>query len=113
VPTDVERLIIEVPAGLHAKIKARAAIQRKSLKTYVVDAIDGFAAMATAELVTSPDRPALPGSWRQKRIVVVVPGAKAAELRAMAKPFRTFREFALRCIEVEIARARRRRAGST
>ncbi len=105
-----ERLIIEVPPDLHAKIKARAATQRKSLKAYVVGAIENFSQAAVAALALNPDRESIDGSWHQKRIVVEVLPIWADLYRAKAIPFKTFREFALRCIEVEIASTQRRRS---
>jgi len=108
--TGLERLIIEVPEDRHAKIKARAVILRKSVKAYVIDAIQNFSEAANAELAANPDRKSIAGSWHQKRLVVEVPPEKAAAFKDAAKPFKTFREYALRCIEAEMASAKRKSA---
>jgi hypothetical protein len=100
-----ERLIVEVPKDRHAKIKARAALMRTSIKGYVVYAIYGFANAARAELVVDAERRPIDGSWHEKRFVVEVPPNTASNMKEAAKPFGTFREFALRCIDAEIASA--------
>lgn len=108
--TGLERLVIEVPEDRHAKIKTRAASLRKSVKAYVIDAIDQFSQAANVELVANPERKTIAGSWHQKRLVVEVPPEKAAEFKEAAKSFKTFREYALRCIEAEMAGAKRKTA---
>jgi hypothetical protein len=106
--TGLERLVIEVPENRHAKIKARAVILRKSVKTYVIEAIENFSDAANAELVANPERKSIAGSWHQKRLVVEVPPDKAAAFKAGATPFKTFREYALRCIAAEMASTKRK-----
>jgi uncharacterized protein (DUF1330 family) len=108
--TGLERLVIEVPEDRHAKIKTRAASLRKSVKAYVIDAIEQFSEAANMELVANPERKTIAGSWHQKRLVVEVPPEKAARFKEAAKSFKTFREYALRCIESEMASAKRKTA---
>lgn len=108
--TGLERLVIEVPEDRHAKIKARAVILRKSVKTYVIEAIANFSAAANSELAANPERKSIAGSWHQKRLVVEVPPDKAATFKEDAKAFKTFREYALRCIEAEMATGKRKSA---
>lgn len=106
--TGLERLVVEVPADRHAKIKTRAASLRKSVKAYVIDAIEQFTEAASTELEANPDRKSIAGSWHEKRLVVEVPPDKAVTFKEQAKAFKTFREYALRCIEAEIASAKRK-----
>lgn len=108
--TGLERLVVEVPEDRHAKIKTRAVSLRKSVKTYVIEAIENFSEAANAELAANPERKSIAGSWHQKRLVVEVPPDKAAAFKEGAKPFKTFREYALRCIEAEMASAKKSRA---
>lgn len=108
--TGLERLVIEVPEDRHAKIKTRAVSLRKSVKKYVIEAIEQFAEAANAELAANPDRKSIAGSWHQKRLVVEVPPEKATTFKEGSKPFKTFREYALRCIEAEMASAKKNRA---
>lgn len=108
--TGLERLVIEVPETRHAKIKTRAASLRKSVKTYVIEAIEQFSEAASVELAANPDRKSIAGSWHQKRLVVEVPPEKATTFKEGAKAFKTFREYALRCIEAEMTSAKQKKA---
>lgn len=107
--TGLDRLVIEVPEDRHAKIKTRAASLRKSVKVYVVEALEQFSEAAHLALAANPERKSIAGSWHQKRLVVEVPPEKAAGFKEEAKAFKTFREYALRCIEAEMASAKKSR----
>lgn len=98
-----ERLTIEVPPEKHTAIKTRASSLDLSVKAYVLYAIERFAPAARQQLDANPDRKPIPGSWHQKRLGINLPPDKAVEVKQSAGPFKTMREFALRCIEAEMA----------
>lgn len=96
--TDIERLFVEVPEALHTEVRRKALPMRT--KAYVLQQItkrlESGEAMAIHEI-----RSPVPSASKQKRIILDVNGAKAAELKKAAEAFGSFREMVLCCLEAD------------
>lgn len=96
--TDIERLFVEVPESLHTEVRRKALPMRT--KDYVLQQIakrlESGEAMAIHEI-----RSPIPSASKQKRIILDVSGAKAAELKSKAVAFGSFRELVLCCLEAD------------
>lgn len=96
--TDIERLFVEVPESLHTEVRRKALPMRT--KEYVLQQIAKRLASGEAMAIHEIRSP-VPSASKQKRIILDVDGAKAAELKRAAVPFGSFREMVLCCIEAD------------
>lgn len=89
-----KRLFVEVSYVVHQHIKARA-LPFSSTKNYIMWVIDNRESMAKKGAAP------LPSAAKQRRIIIEVTDAEAERLLEKAKPWNTFREYVLRCLEAD------------
>jgi hypothetical protein len=96
--TDIERLFVEVPDSVHTEVRRKALPMRT--KAYVLQQITKRLESGEAHAIHESRSP-VPGASHQKRIILDVNGATAAELKSRAVAFGSFRELVLCCLEAD------------
>jgi hypothetical protein len=94
-----KRLFVEVSHIVHQHIKARA-LPFSSTKDYILWVLDN------RESAAKKSENPFPSAAKQRRIILEMTDAEAERLLERAKPWKTFREFVLRCLEADGIRMR-------
>jgi len=89
-----KRLFVEVSKTVHQRIRVRA-LPFGNLKEYILWAVENRESMA------KKDEEPFPSTPRQARIIIEVTDEEAERLLEKAKPWKTFREYVLRCLEAD------------
>lgn len=88
------RLFVEVSHLVHQHIRARA-LPFGNTKNYILWVLENRESVAKKS-----DTP-FPSAAKQRRIIIEVSEAEAEQLLEKAKPWKTFREYVLRCLEAD------------
>lgn len=89
-----KRLFVEVSRPVHQIIRARA-LPFGNLKEYILWALENRESRAKKGVEPVPSMP------KQARIIIEVTDEEAERLLEKAKPWKTFREYVLRCLEAD------------
>lgn len=94
VADNVKRLVVDISPAIHRQLVERC-IPFDTMKAYVLFIINKQ--QHRAKVSSTP----IPPMRGQKRVIIELPEAEANALTDKAKDFQSFREFVLRCLEVE------------
>lgn len=89
-----KRLFVEVSKAVHQRIRVRA-LPFGNLKEYILWAVENRESKAKKGEEPFPSTP------KQARIIIELTDEEAESLQEKAKPWKTFREYVLRCLEAD------------